>query len=194
MSSELPYYETMFGIVLEDWSWTYGNGFFTNIHYMLTKDYLNEACYTTDYTTLSNGSNVIMFLYPHWIKKQYYIEGVVEGQFTISIISGLQGTVTSYKIRLMKVDDLGTIDEIGSTGTIVPVNNFYAYDPGLGVGDEGVYQFYMTVSPEKKVLDKERLYVEITLVVDGTLGVMCLYHSNDSTWEDFKISIPFRGL
>ncbi|RPI86133.1 MAG: hypothetical protein EHM34_00115 [Nitrosopumilales archaeon] len=194
MADDLPYYETMYGIYIEDWDWSYGSGFFANTHFMLTKEYLNEGCFTTDYTTLSNGENVIMFLYPHWIKKQYYIEGVLEGQFCISIVGGVDGRLYTYKVRLMKLHEDGTIGEIGSTGTKTVINQYYAYDIDIGVGDEGVYQFYMTISPEKKVLDKERLYVEITLDVDGTTGDMCLYHSNDATWEDFKISIPFRGL
>jgi hypothetical protein len=48
------------------------------------------------------------------------------------------------------------------------------------------------MSTEKKVTDKERLYVELTLVT--ATDTLLLYHSNDSTWEDFKIMIPFRGL
>lgn len=194
MADDLPYYETLYGVLLQDWEWSYGDGFFNATHYMLTKEYFNEGCFTTDYTTLSDGENVLMFLYPHWIKKQYYVEGVVEGQFCISIVGGAEGRLYTYKIRLMTIDDNGTPGEIGSTGTVTVTNQYYAYDSDIGVGDEGVYQFFMTVSPEKKVLDKERLYVEITLDVDGTMGDMCLYHSNDATWEDFKISIPFRGL
>jgi hypothetical protein len=194
MADDLPYYETLYGILLDDWEWSYGEGFFNGTHYMLTKEYLNEGCFTTDYTELTNGENVITFLYPHWIKKQYYIEGVVEGQFCISIVDGSDGYLNTYKVRLMTVDSDGSPKEVGSTGTITPTHTYYTYDSDVGVGDEGVYQFYMTITPEVKILDQERLYVEITLDVNGSGGTMCLYHSNDATWEDFKINIPFRGL
>ena len=191
MADDLPYYETMYGILLQDWTWSYGNGVFAGTHYMLTKEYLSEGCKTTDYTTLSAGENIITFLYPHWIKKQYYIEGVFEGQLSVSCIDG-DDSLLSYKVRLMKVDQFVTISMIGDTTTITPVNQDFFWDSSIGVGDDGVYQFYVTISPEVKVTDGERLYLEITLNTSN--NYLVLYHSNDSTWEDIKISIPFRGL
>lgn len=191
MADDTPYYEDMFGIVLDDWNWTYGSGVFTATHYILVKEYLSEGCMSQDSTSLATGTNVITFLYPHWIKKQYYIEGVVEGQLTLTC-DGDDSVLTSYTVRLMKIDDEGVITQIGTTGIVIPTNVNFTWDAGTSTGTEIVYPFFMTVSPEKKVLDKERLYVEITIVVaDDNL---ILYHTNDSTWQDFKISIPFRGL
>jgi hypothetical protein len=190
MSADMPYYETLFGIYLNHWGWTYGSGEFVDSLYTLTKEYQNEGCLTTDFTACSSGSNTIRFLYPHWIKKKYYIEGVVEGHFTVSC-DGDDDELVEYQIRLMKVDDLGNISEISSTGYKL-LNYALNWDAGLGVGDEIVIPFYITISPEVEMLDKERIYVEITVNADD--DYLVLYHSNDATWEDFKISIPFRGL
>jgi len=190
MSNDLPYYETMFGILVQDWEWSYSTHFIC-VKYMLTKDYLNFGCGTTDYTSLGAGTTTIEFLYPHWIKKQYYIEGVIEGQISLSC-DGNNDFLISYTVRLMKVNASGVTSLIGSTGVITPTNTTFIWDALLNVGTEYVYPFYITVSPEVKVLDAERLYVEITIVANG--NNLILYHSNDSTWEDLKISIPFRGL
>jgi hypothetical protein len=92
----------------------------------------------------------------------------------------------------MKVNSLGVTDWLGDTNVITPTTVNFTWDGTLGVGDEWVYPYYMNIDVEKKVLDDERLYVELTIVVADTK--MILYHSNDATWEDFKISIPFRGL
>jgi hypothetical protein len=190
MADDLPYYETLFGIYTDDWTWSYG-GLFYAVKYILTKEYLNEGCYTVDYTSLVTGTNTILFLYPHWIKKQCYIEGVIEGQLTLACDTD-DATLTSYTVRLMKIDDVGVTEEIGTTGVITPTNVTLVWDVGTTTGEEIVYPFYITVSPEKKLLDKERIYVEVTIVAaDNNL---ILYHSNDSTWEDFRIAIPFRGL
>lgn len=200
MSSELPYYETMYGVYLQDWTVTYGiaGPFAGDVNYILTKEYYNEGCMTNDVTTLASGSNTIRFLYPFWIKKQYYIEGNIEGHFTVSCMYD-DGELTSYEVALWKVDNYGTTTRIGTTGTITPLNVSFTWDATYDVGTEIVYPFtiettdYLTNLPsEVKVLDKERLYVEITLVT--TTEYLILYHSNDATWEDFKISIPFRGL
>jgi len=191
MADDLPSYETMYGIYITDWNWTYGGGFFNGVHYTLTKEYLSEGCITEDYTQLDTGTNVIYFLYPHWIKKVYFVEGVVEGQFTVSCTDS-NATLTSYKIRLMKIDNDGNTEEIGTTDTIVPSSRTFSWDATYDVGDEIVYPFYITVSPEVKVEDEERLYVELTII--SVNDSLILYHSNDATWEDFKISIPFRGL
>jgi hypothetical protein len=191
MSSELPYYETLYGVRINDWGWDYGSGVFSNEHNTLTKDYLNEGCSTEDWTQVaSSGSSSFVFLYPHWIKKQYYIEGVIEGHFSLSCNGG-DDQLNEYRVRLMKVDDIGNISEIASTG-YKPLVVVFTWDAVLSVGTERVVPFYITVSPEAKMLDKERLYLELIINTDD--NHMILYHSNDSTWEDLKISIPFRGL
>jgi hypothetical protein len=193
MADDLPYYETLFGMYLTHWKWSYGSGEFVDTHYILTKEYQNEGCETVDYTTCSTpnpGTNTFKFLYPHWIKKHYYIEGVVEGHISFSTV-GLDDTIISYELKLMKVDDLGNIGEIGTTGTVT-INKLLTWNGTLNVGDEIVLPFYITISPEEEMLDKERLYVEIIVIVSA--GYIVLYHSNDATWEDLKISIPFRGL
>jgi len=191
MSSDLPYYETLYGVYLQDLTYSYGAGQFVDTNYILTKDYYDEGDMTTDYTTLAAGSNTIKFLYPHWIKKQYYIEGVIEGQFTLSCLNDYD-TLISYEVKVMKVDDTGFTDQIGTTGVKIPSNLSFTWYSNYNVGTEIVYPFSIEVSPEKKMLDKERIYVEITIV--ATSDFLIFYHTNDATWQDLKIAIPFRGL
>jgi hypothetical protein len=190
MSGDLPYYETLFGLYLNHWAFNYGNGEFVDEHYILTKEYLNEGCLTTDYSALSSGTNTFKFLYPHWVKKHYYIEGVIEGQFCVSVLDDDDELVT-YRVRLMKVDILGNITQIGSTG-YVALNYVLTWDAGIDVGDEIVVPYYIDITPEVEMLDDERLYMEIN--IEAADDYLILYHSNDATWEDCKISIPFRGL
>jgi hypothetical protein len=190
MSNDLPYYEKMYGIYIDDWEWSYGS--FIGIHHTLTKEYINEGCSTGDWTVLDDPTftNTVYFLYPHWIKKQYYIEGVVEGHFTLSCLNDDE-TIVSYEIKLMTMNSLSTATQIGTTGSIT-VTKTLTWDAVLGVGDEIVFPFFIDISTEKKVLDGERIYVEITIVTTDVNGI--LYHSNDATWEDFMINIPLRGL
>jgi len=190
MSSDLPFYETLYGIYVNHWKWTYGSGEFVDAHYMLTKEYLNEGCLTTDYTSISAGTNTFKFLYPYWIKKKYYIEGEVEGHFSIAANTD-DGTIETYELKVMKVDDLGNTSQIGTTG-VITLNYTLTWDAGLSVGDELVVPFFIDITPEIEMLDRERIYVEIIIV--STAGNLILYHSNDATWQDIKISIPFRGI
>jgi hypothetical protein len=129
-------------------------------------------------------------MYPHWIKKQYYVEGVVEGQFCVSC-NAASDTIETYTIRLMRVDDANTTSVIGTTG-IKTLNYALTWDGSLSVGDELVVPFFIEITPEQKMLDKERMYIEITIV--STSHHTILYHSNDATWQDIKIAIPLRGL
>lgn len=188
---DLPFYETLYGMKIQDWSWSYGSGIFSNSHYVMKKEYVNEGCESDDYSTMTTGDNQFRFLYPYWIKRKYYIEGIAYGQFTISCISG-NSALTNYEIKLKKVDDSGKVTALGTTGTITPANTAYTWDAGLSVGTEHVYYFEIDISPEKEILNDDRLFLEINITSSN--GYLILYHSNDQTWEDIKIQIPFRGL
>jgi|GEM_PF-2860492 len=191
MGDELPYYETFYGVKIDDWNWDYGAGYFSNTHYALTKEYYSEGVESDDTTSLVTDSNTIRFLFSHWIKRKYYIEGTAIGQFTLSCDGG-NSEVSNYEIRLMKIDNLGNVTELGTTDVVVPVNTIFTWDGGLNVGTEIVYPFEIEISPEQEMLNNDRLFVELIIVMKDANGI--LYHSNDATWEDFKIQIPFRGL
>jgi len=192
MSNDLPYYETFYGIYIGHWMWSYGGaGGIVDSHYTLVKEYINDGCYTEDLTACSSGSSTFVLFYPHFIKKQFYIQGVAEGQFTVACM-GDNETFNTYMVRLMKIDSTGNTTEIGTTGYIDMASYALNWDSTLNVGDELVVPFYITISNEVPMYDLERLYLEIT--VNATDVYMVLYHSNNQTWEDIKISIPFRGI
>ena len=191
MADDLPFYETFFGIKVQDWSWDYGDGYFTNHQYILTKEYFNEGCMTDDYSELTvTGENVFEFFYPHYIKRQYYIEGTAIGQFTLSCLDDSE--VSDYTVEIFKIDKTGLITQIGSTGIIIPTNVDFTWNSEVSACDEIVYPFEIEVTPEKEMLENDRLFVRLTIHTSDSNSI--LYHSNDSTWEDFKIQIPFRGL
>jgi hypothetical protein len=188
---DLPFYETLYGMKVQDWFWSYGSGIFFESHYVMKKEYVNEGCITDDYTTLTSGENNIRLIYPYWIKRKYYIEGIAYGQITLSCY-GDDSDLVSYKINLKKVDSDGKVTPLGTTDTVTPVNTIFTWDGGLSVGTEIVYYYEIDVSPEKEILNDDRLFIEIVIVTSNEY--MILYHSNDATWEDLKINIPFRGL
>ena len=191
MSSDLPMYETLYGIYVSHIKWSYGAGVFSDTQYMLTKEYLNEGCLTSDYSLMVAGiANTFRFLYPHWIKKQYYIEGVVEGHISLACLNG-SDEVIDFEVKLCKVDSLGNITELGTTGTQT-INHELSWDAGLGVGDEIVIPFSFEITPEVKMLDGDRIFIELVITPDD--DYLILYHSNDATWEDVKMVIPFRGI
>ncbi len=191
MADDLPYYETFYGIYVDDWEWNYG-GYFTDHKYILTKEYLNEGCETSDYTQFdSTGNNTVRFFYPHWIKRKYYVEGTAIGQFTLSCTEN-DAEISDYTVSIYKLSDTGIVTPLGTTGIIYPLNVDFDYDFLIEVCTERVYPFEIEISPEKEMLSGDRLFIE--LIINVKTAPIWLYHSNDATWEDFKIQIPFRGL
>jgi hypothetical protein len=188
---DLPFYETLYGMKVQDWFWSYGSGLFFESHYVMKKEYINEGCETDDYSTLTTGENTFRFIYPYWIKRKYYIEGIAYGQITLSCLNG-NSTLTSYEINLKKVDEDGKVTELGTTDTITPANLSFTWDAGLNVGTERVYYFEIDISPEQEILNDDRLFLEVIITAGN--DNLILYHSNDSTWEDLKINVPFRGI
>ncbi len=182
-NDDLRYYETFYGIHTDNWEINFG--LFSSHKKILTKDYINEGCSTTDTSTATATDN--KFIYPHHIKKKYWIEGVITGQITIGA-SGCTSTVTSYRVTVCKMHENNDDDELFSTGWIT-VNDTLDWDNGLSVGDEMVYPFWIDAWRKRELSDKEKIYVKVEVKAD-----VCafLWHSNDATWEDLKIEIPLR--
>jgi hypothetical protein len=177
------YYETLYGLYPDDWSITYGT--FSNHHYLLERDYIDTGCSTTD---SSAASVTHMFIYPHYFKSVYFVEGVIIGQITVGS-SGATSSCTSYRVSLCKMSSSNDDEELVSTGWVT-VNDTLAWDSGLGVGDEVVYPFWIDCWQEKKIEDTERLYVKIEVTCDNHC---ILFFANSGNTTDLKIEIPMRG-
>jgi hypothetical protein len=173
-----------YGYYTYDWAETFGS--FSNHHYLLEQDYVSDGCSTLD---SSEASITHEFLYPHHIKKTYYIEGVVKGNIVLAA-SGCTSTVTSYRVTICKTYEGAAFPdaELATTGWIT-VNDTLTWDAGLSIGDEMVYPFWINVWEEQKITEHERLFLRIEVQCDACTHLM---HSNDNTWKDVWITIPFR--
>ena len=182
-SDDERYYETLYGFYPYDWDIDFGT--FADHHYLLDREYIDEGCITLDY---SEASVVHKFVYPHFFKRLYWIEGVIKGQITLSTI-GATSTVTSYRVTICKMHADTTDTELISTGWIT-VNDTLAWDSGPSVGDEIVYPFWIDCLEEKEVSENERIYVKVE--VECTSPCV-LYHTNGGEFTDLKVEIPIRG-
>jgi len=195
MAEDMRYYETFYGIHTDDWMVNFGS--FANHHKLLIKEYINDGCYTTANSTASSGYK---FLYPHHIAKTYFIEGVIEGQVTFGS-SEATARICSYKVNVCKVHEDTTETILYSTGW-VQVNATLAWDSTYGIGEERVFPFWIDAWNYSELSEKERIYIQVqSTCTDNDNFVNCsassctnsvLWHSNDATWEDIKITIPLK--
>jgi hypothetical protein len=171
-----------YGIYLYDWYENFGT--FSNHHYLLVDEYKNEAVSSLE---MSEASVAHEFLYAHHIKKDYWIEGVVEGQITLAS-SACTSTVTNYRVTICKMNTDNTSTELATTGWRT-VNDTLAWDVGLGVGEEMVYPFFIGVWNAKELTENDRIYIKVEVTCNSCTSLM---HSNDPSWNDLKVDIPLR--
>ena len=199
--SDMRMYETFYGIYKDDWEETFGS--FSDHHYVLVKEYINEGCSCTETSTASTTHK---FLYPSHIKKTYFIEGVIDGHVTFAS-STTTAYICSYRVTVCKVHEDTTETELFTTGWIT-VEDTLGWNAGYNIpsvieGEEGdvVYPFEIDAWEKEKLDEFERLYlkVESTCSADSNF-ISCteascnnviLWHANDATWTDIKIKIPF---
>jgi len=171
-----------YGIYTYDWTTSWGT--YSDIHELLVTNYISDGCSTAD---SSEASVIHAFLFQHYIKKTYYVEGVIEGNICVAA-SGCTSSVTSFRVTVSTMNENTSESEIGSTGWVT-VNDTLAWDAGLSVGDEIVYHFWIEVWEEHVITDKEKIFVKIEVNCNSCTHLM---HSNDETWKDVWVKIPFR--
>jgi hypothetical protein len=183
MSQDMRMYETFYGIHVNDWGITFG-GAFDESHYILTKDYINEGCACEE---TSEVSNTLKFIYPHHTAKTYFIEGVISGHFTLAS-SSAAAKITKYRVSIFKIhESTGDENELFSTGWII-VDDELSWNSDYEIGEEKVYPFWIDAWEKEKLTEFERFYLKIEVEGDS---YTYFWHSNDSTWEDIKVEIPF---
>lgn len=178
----MRYYETFYGVHTNHWDVNFGD--FSSHNKLLVKDYISEACSTTDTSTATDTNE---FLYPHHIKKIYFIEGVIEGQITLAA-SSATSTVTSYKVEIGKVNQETGKETLYSTGWIT-VSDTLDWDSTYSIGEERVYRFWIDAWEKEKLTEYDRIFIRVETNSDNNC---VLWHSNDATWEDIKITLPLR--
>jgi hypothetical protein len=180
MAEDLRQYYTFRGIYPDDWSINWGG---TNWHYLLVEDALDTAASVTTSTAWTSAG--VRFLYPHNIKRTYYLEGVVEGHITFGAPAQVSH-VSDYKVTVIKVHEDTTETELATTGVI-------AVNDTLAVNDEIVYPFWIDVfTSGKEITQNERIGIKIEWDVNNSSTVTAvLLHDYTSSIEDIKISLPF---
>jgi len=176
-------YLKFYGIDITDWSETFGA--FANYHYILVPDYLSDGCMCVE-DTAANGTH--KFLYPAHLKKRYWIEGRIEGEFCLAS-SGATSTLDEYRVTICKVHDSGEETELATTGWVSFEDDELPWDATYAVGDEHVFHFWIDCFQEKELSDYERIYIKLQISCDANAIIM---HSNDPEWTDLWFSLPIR--
>lgn len=168
-----------YGMYLTDWSENWGS--FANHQYLLDFDYVSDGADTVD------GSSVTLveFLYPDHLKKHFAVEGTIKGHITF-YASTVTSVLTQYRVTVCKMHEDLTPTELATTG-------WRTVSKTIVTEYEYVFPFWIDCWNEQHVYDTERLYVKVEFAtVPGAASGISLMHSNDATWEDFKIDIPIR--
>ena len=197
MTDNMRYYETFYAIHVNHWTESFGA--ITDSNKLLVKDYISDGCTSTD---TSSGTNTHKFLYPQHIAKVYFIEGVIEGQVTFAA-STATAYICSYRVTVCKMHEDTTDLELFTTGWIT-VSDTLIWNTKRSIGEERVYPFWIDAWDKEKLDEHERIYLKVESTCSDVIGCVdsiasactniALWHSNDATWEDIKITIPFVGL
>jgi len=177
---------TFYGICTYNWGETYGT--FSGTSYILVRDYISDGCSFCTSST-SGSTYTIKFLYPSYIKKDFWVEGTAQGHITFSA-TGRASSVTNYRVSICKINSDMTDEELFATGTksIHSIDCVTGYR--LALNDEIVLPFWINCTPEKRLGENDRIYMKVESTATNRNLKLC--HDNSSTWEDFKIEIPFR--
>jgi len=191
---------TFYGIKHSDWDVTFGK--FIDHAEVLVTDYIGidvDCAEKTQATSCTTDYCItVEFVFPHHIKKEYYIEGVLEGEFTVACNGGASH-ITDYRISIWKTNTDTTYERLAVTvdgdpeieaNEWITVDDDLAWDAGNSIGDEKVYHWYINCWTAQKLLENDRLYLKIE--IRGTNNSLYLMHSNDPDWTDVWAKIPFR--
>ena len=177
-------YIEFFAIYPDDTDVSFGT--FVNTHKILVREYLDEGCNFTDELDANETHD---FLYPHHIKKIYFIEGVIKGQVTYCCNGG-DGYVHSYRVSIYKMSKFNTPTELSTTNWKT-VDLSLSWDGMLGVGEEIPIPFYIDQWEEQEVGENERLYLKVETDTDGHPWTR-LVVANDPSYNTTYVEIPFR--
>jgi hypothetical protein len=184
---DMRYHLELYGIHYNDWEITFGT--FNSVHKVLIEDYISDA---TSCTETSAASDTNKFIFPHHIKKKYFIEGTITGQITVAS-SNATSHVTSYCVTVSKVNDntnaetplftTGWRDLENGDGIDLPWDSTYE------VGEERVIYFEIDAWEKVSLGEFDRIFITIEFKCDNNA---VLWHSNNPTYNDVYVDIPLR--
>ena len=170
-------YQTLYGMQLDDWTKSWG-GVSYNTYLTEQSDYFNGNLNNTATTDADD----IRFLYPKAPSNTYYLDGLLEGFFTVyNADGGSTATFTSYTAYLKYTEDASdsevTIESFANT-----------VSDSIGTTSYGVYPIMMFLEHEE-IPKATRLLLHINIVHSG--GDLEFSHANDDTNHDLMVRIPF---
>jgi hypothetical protein len=181
MADDMRDYYKFYGIYTDDWLTTWGGQTF---HGHLVKDMISVDCNPTGESTASSSwvNGGVKFIYPHNIKQNYFMEGVIEGE--VSFGDTAQSTVTDYRVTIFKLNSSTSITDLATTGVISTIYTI----PANG---EYVFHFWIDVFDKKELSEYDRLGVKIEWNVDHSSTTTArLQHYIDATVRPLWIDIP----
>lgn len=182
-------YFELYGIHMNDWTVNFGG---SDWNKLLEPDYISDGC---DTTPTSVATHTHTFLFPYHIKKIYFIEGTIKGHVTFAS-SNCTAYITKYKVTIGKIHTSGDTTDLYTTDWVI-VNKTLTWDSSYGIGEEIVFPYRIDAWQKQELNQYERIYVKVetdtSSCTTSTCSCAVLWHSNDATWEDLKITIPIRS-
>lgn len=181
MSDDMRDYYKFYGIYTDDWVTTWGGQSF---HRHLVKNMINADCNPSGESTASSAwvNGGVKFIYPHNIKQNYFIEGVIEGE--ISFGAAAESKVTDYRVTLFKLNSSTSLTNLATTG-VIPI--IYTI-PALG---EYVFHFWIDCFDKKEITEYDRLGIQIEWNVAHTSTITTrLQHYIDESITPFWVDVP----
>lgn len=173
-------YQTYHGVYLDHWSEIWADVEYNEV---LLKSYPNEYLSTTSNSICSD----ITFMYPSLYKNKYYIDGFVEGHFSLyNTSSSVTYTIVGYTVTLYKTKDIpNTEEELGSFSNIISVSNTLPPEDWLTL------PIYFNVS-QALITENERLLLTLTFTESSSSYTYIAFsHWNDADIHDIEIKIPY---
>ena len=181
MASDMRDYIKLYGIYLEDWSSLWAG---KTYNYHLLREWVSSATIASKVSTVWTASGC-SFIFPHHIKKTYFLEGVVEGEITFAGASAATD-VTNYRVSIFKRNEDTTETNLCTTGVRTLTNHAIAAD------DIGRYHFWIDAYEAKELSDYDRLGLRVEWNVNGIAGpTAALYHDYLDGWGyDIWVDVP----
>lgn len=169
MNDMRDYYK-FYGIRLDDWDTVFGGQTFER---HLLRDWVTDLVFSTPSSIWVSGG--YSFLYPHHIKKKYYLEGVVEGEVSFGAVA--HSHVSNYRVTIFKLNTDTTSTDLVTTGIITVTNH------AVIANDINRYHFWIDAFNAKELTEYDRLGVKVEWNLNG-IGTTTAYLYHDYVAAD----------
>ena len=176
--SDMREYYKFYGIYLDDWTSTFGGQTFQR---HLVRDWIDRAESEPSSTWVLAGRT---FLFPHHIKKKYFLEGVIEGEITFGATA--KSWVSNYRVTLFKLNADTVETDLATTGLIIPSN------VTITAGDSLSYHYWIDTFNAKEIGEYDRLGVKVEWNINSAKSgsTANIYHDYVSSEYDLWIDVP----